>query len=52
MGKRYFHQSLDLDFEKAVRFMGRAMALSSATEDAREGISAFLEKRKPQWKDR
>ncbi len=51
MGKRYFQQSLDLDFEKAVRFMGRAMALSSATEDAGEGISAFLEKRQPRWND-
>ncbi len=51
MGKRYFQQSLDLEFEKAVRFMGRAMALSSTTEDAQEGISAFLEKRQPQWKD-
>ena len=51
-GKRAFQQSLDLEFEKAVRFMGRAMALASATDDAREGITAFLEKRKPNWMDR
>lgn len=51
MGKRAFQQSLDLDFEKSVRFMGRAMALASATDDAKEGISAFLEKRQPEWKD-
>ena len=52
MGKRAFQQSLDLDFEKAVRAMGRAMALASATDDAREGIAAFLEKREPNWTDR
>jgi enoyl-CoA hydratase len=51
MGKRAFQQSLDIEFDKAVRFMGRAMALASATDDAGEGITAFLEKRQPQWKD-
>lgn len=51
-GKRVFQQSLDLEFEKAVRFMGRAMALNSATDDAKEGIAAFLEKRQPHWTDR
>lgn len=52
MGKRAYQQSLDLEFEKAVRFMGRAMALNIATDDAREGIDAFLGKRQPEWTDR
>lgn len=51
-GKRVFQQSLDLEFEKAVRFMGRAMALNTTTDDAGEGIAAFLEKREPHWTDR
>ena len=51
MGKRAYQQCLDMEFHKATRFMGRAMALNSATEDAKEGITAFLEKRKPQWRD-
>jgi enoyl-CoA hydratase/carnithine racemase len=29
--------------------MGRVMALNSASADAREGISSFLEKRSPNW---
>ena len=51
MGKRAYQQCLDMEFHKATRFMGRAMALNSATEDAKEGITAFLEKRTPQWRD-
>ena len=51
MGKRAYQQCLDLEFHKATRFMGRAMALNSATEDAKEGFTAFLEKRTPQWRD-
>ena len=51
MGKRAYQQCLDMEFHKATRFMGRTMALNSATEDAKEGITAFLEKRAPQWKD-
>lgn len=49
MGKRSFQHSLDMPFEKATWFMGRVMALNSASQDAREGITSFLEKRKPAW---
>jgi enoyl-CoA hydratase/carnithine racemase len=49
MGKRAFQQSLDMEFSKATWFMGRVMALNSASADAREGISSFLEKRSPNW---
>lgn len=49
MGKRAFHESLDMEFAKATWFMGRVMALNSASQDASEGIRSFLEKRKPSW---
>jgi len=49
MGKRAFYECLDLEFAKATWFMGRVMALNSASQDAREGIRSFLEKRKPSW---
>lgn len=49
MGKRAFHECLDMEFAKATWFMGRVMALNSASQDAREGIRSFLEKRKPGW---
>ncbi|KAF4961829.1 hypothetical protein FSARC_10045, partial [Fusarium sarcochroum] len=36
-------------FETAARWAGRVMALHAKSEDAKEGIGAFLEKRKPVW---
>ncbi|PZO61958.1 MAG: hypothetical protein DI635_13505 [Pseudoxanthomonas suwonensis] len=48
-GKGAFQDCLDLEFGKATAFMGRAMALNSAGAEAREGIAAFLGKRRPAW---
>jgi len=45
------YQSLDLDFKKAIdNVTGIYLNLLIKTEDAVEGLKAFLEKRKPQWK--
>jgi len=45
------YQSLDLDFRKAIdNVTGIYLNLLIKTEDAVEGLKAFLEKRKPQWK--
>jgi enoyl-CoA hydratase/carnithine racemase len=49
MGKRAFHQALDMEFQAATRVMGQVMALNSGTADAKEGIRAFLERRKAEW---
>jgi len=50
--KRAIKAGLDLDFPQALRaseiiYMNGCMA----TKDAKEGVAAFLEKRKPVWKD-
>jgi len=51
-GKRGFRQMDSLVFEKAVEVGGDLFAALIATEDAREGLEAFLGKRKPTWKGR
>jgi len=45
------YQTLDLDFKRALDSVtGIYLNLLMRTEDAVEGLKAFLEKRKPQWK--
>ncbi len=37
-------------YEEAAAWAGRVMALHAKGDDAQEGMNAFFEKRKPQWK--
>jgi len=37
---------------QAMDFLAGQLTLNLGTEDAVEGISAFLERRPPHWKDR
>ncbi|KAK7418743.1 hypothetical protein QQX98_003761 [Neonectria punicea] len=39
-------------YEAAARWAGRAMALHAKSEDAKEGIDAFVAKRSPKWVSR
>ena len=52
IAKSAFYTAADLHYEKAFAYMNEAFARLCATEDAKEGVSAFLEKRKPTWKER
>jgi enoyl-CoA hydratase/carnithine racemase len=47
IGKNAFYAMADMPFEEAVDFLSEKIAEVASTDDAREGITAFIEKRKP-----
>ncbi|MCA9087389.1 MAG: enoyl-CoA hydratase [Planctomycetaceae bacterium] len=49
MGKRAFYDQLPLDESTAYDRAVHVMTENAVTHDAQEGISAFLQKRPPQW---
>jgi enoyl-CoA hydratase/carnithine racemase len=52
LGKRAFYAQIELDEPRAYEYANEVITLNLMAEDAQEGIKAFLEKRKPQWKGR
>ena len=52
IGKQAFYAMADMPFEDAVDFLSEKIMDVAATEDAREGITALIEKRKPVFKGR
>ncbi len=47
-----FYRQLTMDLSEAYAFANEKIASNIESEDAREGIDAFIEKRKPEWKGR
>jgi len=52
IGKQAFYKQLEMPLRKAYSYTSKMMTLNMMSIDAREGISAFLEKRKPKWKNK
>ncbi|WP_434729996.1 enoyl-CoA hydratase [Rhizobium binae] len=50
IGKEAFYRQLELPVEGAYDYAARVMVENMLTQDAQEGIGAFLGKRKPVWK--
>lgn len=52
LGKKAFFAALDSSLEAGLEAMQAQLSLLNTTEDAAEGVGAFLQKRTPQWKGR
>ena len=52
LGRDSFYRQEDMDFRAALRYLHGQFLLVSQTEDSREGIKAFFEKRQPEFKGR
>mgnify|MGYP001459303327 FL=1 len=52
IGKHAFYKQLEMPLRKAYNFTSKMMTLNMMSHDAKEGISAFFEKRQPKWKNK
>jgi enoyl-CoA hydratase/carnithine racemase len=51
-GKQMFYRQLELGLAEAYDLASEVIACDMMTEDAQEGIDAFIEKRPPEWRGR
>jgi enoyl-CoA hydratase/carnithine racemase len=50
VGKQAFYRQIEMPVEQAYAYTKEIMSFNASFADAQEGICAFLEKRKPEWK--
>ena len=52
IGKKAFYKQLEMPLSEAYSYTSEVMSENMMALDAKEGISAFLEKRNPNWKNK
>ena len=52
IGKQAFYKQLEMTLNKAYLYTSKIMTQNMMSFDAKEGINAFLNKRKPKWKNK
>ena len=52
IGKKAFYKQLEMSLRNAYKYTSKTMTLNMMSHDAKEGISAFLQKRQPKWKNK
>jgi enoyl-CoA hydratase len=52
LGKQAMRRQLDMPLDDALDYLRAQLSLALSTEDIVEGVTAFFEKREPQWKGR
>ena len=51
-GKKMFYKQMEMGMDAAYEYAAEVMACNMMAEDVGEGIDAFMQKRKPQWKNK
>ncbi|HEX2088582.1 MAG TPA: enoyl-CoA hydratase-related protein [Actinomycetota bacterium] len=52
LGKESFTRSEDMGLDEAMAYLNAMLTVDLESEDVAEGVSAFLQKRRPDWKGR
>ncbi|MBL8382768.1 MAG: enoyl-CoA hydratase/isomerase family protein, partial [Burkholderiales bacterium] len=52
IGKKAFMHAIDSDYRRGVAGAVDLLSAVTGTEDSREGLTAFVEKRRPTWRPR
>jgi enoyl-CoA hydratase/carnithine racemase len=52
LGRDAFYRTQDMEFRAALEYLQAQLSLVTLTEDTREGVTAFFEKREPEFKGR
>jgi enoyl-CoA hydratase len=52
LGRDSFYRAQDLDFRSALEYLQSQLTLVTLTEDTKEGVAAFFQKREPEFKGR
>jgi len=49
IGKNAFYKMSDMTYGEGLAYLGEVFTIVCSTDDGKEGINAFLEKREPHW---
>ncbi len=52
LGKEAMRRQMDMPLDDALDYLRAQLTLAQSTEDIVEGVTAFFEKREPEWKGR
>jgi enoyl-CoA hydratase len=52
LGRDAFYRQQDMDFAPALEYLREELLKVAMTEDSKEGVLAFFEKREPEFKGR
>jgi enoyl-CoA hydratase/carnithine racemase len=52
LGRDAFYRTQDMEFRAALEYLQAQLSLVTLTEDTREGVTAFFQKREPEFKGR